>query len=48
MVYEEVLRVPSLHPFYSVFIEPLQGAGTMAGSVDIAIKHVGFLLKIQD
>lgn len=33
---------------YPVFIAPLQGIGTTVGSVEMAIKDMGFLLKIED
>jgi len=38
--------VPSL--IYSVFIEPLQGIHTVMGSMDMAVKDIGFFLKIGD
>lgn len=38
-----------LCPFIHVlFIELQQGIGAMVGSVDRAIKDIGFLLRIQD
>lgn len=45
MVYGEVL-CPFIH--YSIFIEPLQGIGTIVGSMDTAIEDISFPLNIED